>query len=156
MFTNSIEGQEFARNLSKQVVEKFAPQELEMFDELYEESLVVPPGTVKTGPDDELGFGADALIIVATPIVSAAVEVVITFLVIEVIKAAKGEKPAMIKEKLKDLLNPEKKAGPAPLTQDQLLVVKKLAIKRAREMGMKEEKANQLALELIGSLALKK
>ena len=156
MFTNSAEGQEVVRSLSKQVVEKFAPQELEMFDELYEESLVVPPGGVKAGQDDELGFGADTLMVLATPVVSAAVQTVITFLVTEVVKAGKEETTAMIQKKVKALLNPEKKAGPVPLTQDQLLMVKKLAIKRAREMGMKEEKANQLALELIGSLALKK
>jgi hypothetical protein len=149
MFANSAEGRAFARILSRQVVEKFAPEELEMFDELYEESLVSPPGAVKAGPDDELGFGADALMVVATPVVSAAVQAVITFLVTEVIKASKEETTALIQQKLKALLNAEKKKSPAPLTQEQLLMVKKLTVKRAREMGMKEEKANQLALKRV-------
>ena len=155
MFTDAAEGQDFARALSREVVEKFAPEELEMFDELYADSMAYPPGPAKAGSDDDLGFGADSLIVVATPVVSAAVRAVLTFLVTEVIKASKEETSGLIQNKLKALLNPAKKDGPAPLTQEQLIMVKKLAVKRAREMGMKEEKANELALALIGSLALK-
>lgn len=138
------------------MVGKLAPQELEIFDELYEESRQGHPGNVQAGPDDELGFGAETLMVAATPVVSAAVQAVITFLVAEVIKAGKQETTAVIQKKIRALLNPDKQDGPAPLTQEQLLMIKKLAASRARAMGMKEEKANQLALELVGSLALKR
>lgn len=155
MSANSAEGQELARILSKRVVENIAPEELEMFDELYEEAQAAPPGIVKAGSDDELGFGTDALVVIATPVVSAAVQAVLTFLATEVIKVSKEESSALIQKKVKAFFNSDKEEEPPPLTQEQLLMVKKLTVKRAREMGMKEEKANQLALALIGSLALK-
>ena len=154
MFTNSVEGRELSKSLSKQLVEQIAPEEMEIFDELYQETLASPAQSSASGSDDALGFGVVGIVVAVTPIATTVASAVISFLVNEVIKAAKNESSAVIQKKLKALLNPEKKDGPAPLTHEQLEQIKKLAAKRARELGMKEEKANQLALALVGSLSL--
>jgi hypothetical protein len=154
MFPQSSEGREFFKGLSKQLVEQIAPEELEIFDELYEETLENSGQPAASGSDDALGFGITGLMVAATPVVTTVVGAVIPFLATEVIKAAQNESATLIQRKVKALFSSKKKDGPVQLTPEQLERVKKLAIKRARAMGMKEEKANQLALALVGSLAI--
>jgi hypothetical protein len=153
MFANSAEMQELSKSLSKQLVEQLAPEEMEMFDELYQETIASPTQSA-AGSDDMLGFGVVGGMIAVTPIATTIASAVISFLLKEVIQSAKNESSSLIQEKIKALLNPKKNDGSQPLSREQLEQVKKLSFKRARELGMKEEKANQLALALVGSLSL--
>ncbi|MBI5951724.1 MAG: hypothetical protein HY865_08705 [Chloroflexi bacterium] len=157
MFTNSKEGRELIEALSRQLVEQIAPEEMEVFDDLYQEAAAnsFQPAK-KKGEDDALGFGVAEIMIAVTPVAGTVISAVISFLASEVLKVTKDEASAVIQKKVKALFNPKKQDGVEPLTQAQLGQVKKLAVKLARQSGMKEEEADRLALTLVGSLALQK
>jgi hypothetical protein len=155
MWVQTPEGDEVVRELSKQLVEQFAPEELEMFDELYEEYQKHPtPPAVGPRADDPLGSGLGELIVAVTPAASAMATAVVTFVLSEVLKAAQDESSEKIKARVKALFNPKPKEKMTPLTQEQLDRVQKLAAKRAVDFGLSPEKAKKMSLALIGSLSI--
>jgi hypothetical protein len=155
MWIQTPEGDEVVRDLSKQLVEQFAPEELEMFDELYNDYQKHPnPPAVAPGADDPLGSGLGELIVAVTPAASAMATAVVSFVLSEVLKAAQEESSEKIKARVKALFNPKVKEKAAALTPEQLDKVQKLAAKRAMDFGLSPEKAKQMSLALIGSLSI--
>jgi len=157
MFVNSSEGQIIVQDLSKKLVSQLAPEELEMFDELYEEYRANPAPPADTDNDDPLGFGVTEIMAAITPAAGAAASATVSYLASEVIKSAKDESAVVIQDKIKALFNPEKKkpeADPPPLSKEALEQIKKLAVKSARAQGLSPKKAEQIALGLVGLLAL--
>ena len=159
MWNQTPEGEAFVRELSKGLVEQFAPEELELFDELYSEYQKDPsPPAPAAGSDDALGSGLGEVIVAVTPAASAMVTTVVSFVLGEVLKAGQNEASEKIREKVKDVFNPNPapaaKQKPAPLTQDQLEQVRKLAARRAVDFGLPPDEAKKMALALVGSLSL--
>lgn len=165
MWTQSSEGHKLIQEISKNIVVEVAPEEMDLFDELVVEYFQdsTPPDLSAKPKDDPLGFGLGEVLIAATPAVAAMVDVVLNYLVNEIIKAAQGESAELIKRKIKVLFNPEKKDEKTgkpgqddvvPLTKEQLEQVKKLARKQAIKFGIGPDKAEKMANALIGSLAL--
>lgn len=181
MFVNSNEGQVIVQDLSKRLVSQLAPEELEMFDELYEEYRAHPEPPAGAAGDDPLGFGVTDIMAAVTPAAGAAASATVAYLAGEIVKSAKDESAVMIQNKIKALFNPEKKkpeagsppvsqdtpqaspipmsqglpeASPPPLSQESLEQIKKLAAKSARAQGLSPKKAEQMALALVGLLAL--
>ena len=159
MWTETQQGRELIRELSKDIVSQVAPEEMDLFDELLEQYLEnpEPPPQVPLTEDDPLGSGLTEIMIVATPAAAAMANVVLGYLLGEVIKATKEESAALIRKKVHDLFNAEEPSqSPAPLTREQLELVKKLARKQASQFGFTADKAEKMANALIGALTLAK
>lgn len=158
MWTQTPEGDQFVRDLSKQLVSQFAPEELDVFDELYNDYKEHPtPPPVEPGRDDALGSGLEDVIVAVTPAASAMVKAVVTFVLSEVLKASQHEASGKIKDKVKAVFNPkgqEKAMQVSSLSPEQLDKVRKLAAKRAMDFGLPPDQARQMSLALVGSLAL--
>jgi len=159
MWNQTPEGDAFVRELSKGLVEEFAPEELDMFGELYHEyQKDATPPALEPGSDDALGSGLGQVLIAVTPAASAMVTAVVSFIVGEVLKASQDEASEKIKEKVKAVFNPNlapsAKEKAAPLTPEQLDQVRKLAAKRAVEFGLPPDQSKKMALALVGSLSL--
>lgn len=165
MWTESLEGRKLIQEIAKSIVLDFAPEEMDLFDELVSEYFhdPTPPDLTTSPQDDPLGFGLSEALIAATPAVAAMVNAVLNHVLSESIRAAKEESAEVVKKKVKNLFHPEKEAEkPAkkddgeirPLNKEQLEQVKKLARKQAIQFGIKPDKAEKMANALIGSLAL--
>ena len=159
MWSETAESAELIQEISMNIVSEVAPEELELFDELMQEyfSNPNPPAQQRSESDDTLGFGLSEFVVAATPAAAAMASAVLSYLVTEVIKAGKDEGAGLIKKKIKALFNrggQEEKAGPPPLTKEQLEQVNLLAGKQALAFGMEANLSEQMANALIGSLAL--
>jgi len=164
MWTQSSEGHKLIQEISKGIVMEVAPEEMDLFDELVMEYFQdpTPPDLTAKPKDDPLGFGLGEVLIAATPAVAAMVDVVLNYLMNEIVKVAQGESAELIKRKIKDLFNPKKEEkidksdedDVVPLTKEQLEQVKKLARKQAIKFGIGPDKAEKMANALIGLLAL--
>jgi len=153
MWTDTPEGNQLIGEISKELVSQLAPEELEMFDELFQAHFE-NQGT-SAGDDEPLGFGGD-LLVAMTPLVAIVVESVTRFISEEVIKATREESSALIAQKVKAILNPvkEKKGALPALTKEQLETVRKLVRKEALRGGMNTKKADDLALLITARMAM--
>ena len=155
MWTKTAESQQLVDKVTIDIVAEIAPDELEFAYELLEEYRKNPG---RTGPeDDPLGFG-DGVIVALTPVVAMAVQAVFKFLAEEVIHAAKQESSALIVQKVKAFFGTaeEKKKAGISLSQDELLKIRSLVKKEALRGGMQSDEAENLALQIVGRLALAK
>jgi hypothetical protein len=155
MNTNSLP-QDTVRNISRILVAEIAPEELDNFDELFDEARTASNSpSSRNSSDEALGFGLDALIIIATPAVKTAVMAVMTFIVNEVIDNAKNETATIIKERIKNIFDSNKKSkSPAsPPNKETLRRIQKMAEESAKLHGLSEEQSNKFAMVLVGLIA---
>lgn len=155
MWTETAEGQQLIGEVSRDLVTQVAPEEMEMFDDLLQDYFQYP--TPPDAGDDPLGFGGDVLVVV-TPVVTAVVGAVVTFLWNEIVKTAKEEGSAFIAEKVKAFFHPPKEtqADSSGLTRAQLQHIKEIVQKGAVRRGMRAKKAEDLALLVVAKIALNK
>ena len=155
MWTESSISRELIEEISKNVVVEVAPEEEDMFDELMGEYFQnpTPPDLSAKPKDDPLAFGVNEMLFAITPAVAAMVDAVLNHVATEFIKAAKGESKESIKKIVKKLFSNDSK-DIKPLDKEQLEQVKKLAKKQAIKFGIQPDKAENMAIALIGSLAL--
>jgi hypothetical protein len=153
MWINTPEGKQAVTELSKELVAEIAPEELELVDELLDDYYANP--AVHETKDNPLGFGSEVLA-AATPVIAMSLQTLFTFILNEVWVSAQKESAILIAEKMKSLLNPTKKqAEPSlGLTREQLEKAKQLVKKEAMRGGMKPKKAEDLALKIVGRIAL--
>ena len=153
MWINTPESKQVVTQLSRELVAEIAPEELELVDELLEDYYANP--TVHESKDHPLGFGSEFLA-AATPVVAAALQAFFNFILNEVWVSAQKESAELIAGRMKALFNPgKKKAEPTlQLTEGQLEKAKQLIKKEAIRSGMKPKKAEDLALKIIGRIAL--
>lgn len=159
MWTETQNGRELIHEISKDVVSQVAPEEVDIFEELFRQYFErpEPPSQSHLIEDDPLGSGLAEVISIATPAAAAMTSAVLGYLAGEVLKAAKEESAGLIRKKIHDLFNPEGPSeGPPPLTKEQLELVKKLARKQAIRFGFTDKKAELMASALIGALTLAK
>jgi hypothetical protein len=158
MWTDTEEGRAFIAELSKDVVSQVAPEELDLFDDLVQEYFddPTPPDPEEAASDDALGFGLGGALFATTPAVAAMANVVLGFLLTEVINIARDQAGGMAVEKLKVyfLSRRESSTDSPPLTTEQLAKVKQLASDQAKAFGMDDDEAKKMADALVGSLAL--
>ena len=153
MWNDTPESKQLVTEVSKEIVAEIAPEELEFIDELMEDYYASP--AVPQNRGNPLEFGSD-LLAAATPVVAMALQTLFNFILNEVWVSAQKEGAVVIAQKMKTLLNPVKeKTEPAlGLTQEQLEKDKKLIRKEAIRGGMKPKKAEDLALKIVGRIAL--
>jgi len=164
MWSETAEGRKVIQGISRDIVDQFAPEELELFDDLVQEYFQDPrpPDSSSEPKDDPLGFGLSETLIAVTPAAMAMVSGVLNYLTTDIVKVAQEEITEAVKEKIKALFNSSKENSDQklkneipPLTIEQLEQVKKLARKQAIQFGIKPEQAEKMSNALIGLLALK-
>ncbi|MBI3536520.1 MAG: hypothetical protein HY070_02995 [Chloroflexi bacterium] len=149
-------------DLARDLISQAAPQELPLFRANSEAYFKDSKKFLETrgGKDEMLGFGAGEAITFVTPAALMVTSAVVQFIAAEVLKAAKTESAAILNERVKQLFKkfrPPEKIETKPsvtLTTDQLAQVRKIALEKAKQLELSEEKANLLADSLIGSLAV--
>lgn len=153
MWIHTPESKQVVTEVSKELVAEVAPEELELVDELLDDYYAHP--TVHKPEDNPLGFGSEFLA-ASTPVIAMALQTLFTFILNEVWVSAQKESAALIAQRMKALFNPTKeKAEPAlALTREQLEKAKQLVKKEAMRGGMKPKKAEELALKIVGRIAL--
>lgn len=153
MWNNTPESKQLVTEVSKEIVAEIAPEELEFVEELIEDYYANP--AVPVNRDGPLEFGSE-LLAAATPVIAMALQTLFNFVLNEVWGSAQKEGAVLIAQKMKALLNPvkEKPEAALGLTQEQLEKAKKLIRKEAIRGGMKPKKAEDLALKIVGRIAL--
>ncbi len=156
MLTNSPEGRQLANQLALQIVQQIKPEEAPIFqdlaDEYYEEGHELP-NLSETSEDDELAFGLDGAVISFSHAALAAANVILPFIVTELLKASTEDVGEHLRHKIRDLFRGKEADDPPPLAPEQLEQVKKMARKQARAFGLDAAQARILADALVGSLA---
>jgi hypothetical protein len=154
MWTETSEGRALIADLSKSIVIKVAPEELDLFDELMGEYFEDPaPPDLSISDDDEaLGFGTGEALVVVTPAVAAAVSGVATYILKEVLKTVQQESASILTRRVKNFFNPREK--PDELTKAQMAQVRNLVLEQALAFGMDADQAQGLSNAVIGSLFL--
>ena len=153
MWIDTPESKEVVTELSRELVAEIAPEELELVDALIDDYYANP--TIHETKDNPLGFGSE-LLAASTPVIAMAIQALFNFVLNEVWVSAQKESAVLIAQKMKALINPTKeKAEPAlRLTPEQLEKAKQLVKKEAMRGGMKPKKAEDLALKIVGRIAL--
>ena len=156
MWINTSAGKQVVTELSRELVAEVAPEELEFVDELLDDYYADP--AIHETKDDPLGFGSEVLA-AATPVIAMALQTLFTFILNEVWVSAQKESAALIAEKMKAVFHPAKTPSPKgevalALTREQLEKAKQLIKKEATRGGMKPKKAEELAVKIVGRIAL--
>jgi hypothetical protein len=148
------------RQLAQQVLETTAPEELAIFDETAEEYFADPEGVLEAkGRDEAVGFGLELALL--TPYILAVARAVIQLLATMVGDAVKKEGQPAVNGFIRRLFGRHDPGTPAPaalspaaLTPDQLAAVRKVALERARLIGLKEDRAALLADAIAGGISV--
>jgi hypothetical protein len=146
-------------DLSRDLVTQVAPQELPLFRANSEVFFRNPDELAvnRKAKDDMLGFGDGGIIVLITPVVLMVTQQVVLFVIEQVKKSAQEQGSALIDESVKKMFKkfrPVDGKKPNPLTAEQLAQVRKVALKKAQELKLSDERARLLADALVGSLAI--
>jgi hypothetical protein len=167
MWTQTPVGHKLIHDISKDLVMDFAPEEMDLFDELVVEYFhdPTPPDFSAKPVDDPLAFGLDEVLVAVTPAAAAMVHAVLNHLMAESLNVAKEEGAEAVRKKIRGIFKNEEQQDEKPVKKDnkeirplnreQMEQVKKLARKQAIQFGIKPDKAEKMANALIGALALK-
>lgn len=142
--------------ISEEMVSLINPKEASLFTEIADLYFENPNKFISEKQNTDAFLGAGDTFALITPAVIAAVEAVINYICLEVLKIAKDEAVSVLREKLRDFfkdLNETDKT--TPLNHSQIEIINSLAKRKAIEFGMKPDKAKQMAEALIGSIILK-
>ena len=153
-------------DLAKQVLADVAPEELAIFDETAEEYHQDPRGVLSAaGRDEAVGFGLDIALL--TPYVLAMTGAVLTYLVNTVATAAKKESEPLIADWVHRLFrrdhgeqepaqrgteDPPADTAAVRLSADEVEQVRKVALARAHDLELPDERARLLADAIVGGL----
>jgi len=152
MWTNTRESKELTREITKDIINDIAPEELRFVDDLIDDYYSDP--IIHKSNDNPLGFGSD-LLVASTPIIIMTLNTVFNFILNEVWVSTQKESAVLIASKMKALFNPTKKTGAdLQLTSKHLSIVKQLIKREAIRGGMKSQKAEDLALKIVGRISL--
>lgn len=159
---------ELAVALARATVERAAPEEMVIFPAASEAYLEGQDPAKRTRGDPMLGFGVDSAVIMLTPIALTVAKDVVVFLRAQLAKQAEEHSDDVfdwLVDKLFRRGDDDKAAdaagGPAvatepvaaELTDEQLEEVRQLAIEKAKQLKLSDDKAELLADSLVGSLA---
>lgn len=155
-----MEQQELVRELAQQVLEVTAPKELVLFDETAEEYFSDPDGILNAkGKDELVGSGVELTLL--TPYILAVVTPVIQLLAGMVGESVKAEGQAGVSRFVRRLFRrpqPEPTTDSedqmASLTPQQLALVRDVALKRGRAVGLPDDRATLLADAIAGGVAV--
>ncbi|MFD1546268.1 hypothetical protein [Nonomuraea guangzhouensis] len=139
----------FATELGRRLVEKVAPDESAMFEQTWK-ALERRSGRRGTRRSEPLGFGLpEAGAVLVTAVVSGVLTTVIEDLAKQ-FGSRWGRALARLRGRPKELL-----PDPLPpLPASRLEEIRRIAYKRARKLGLSEDRASALADALVSELAI--
>ena len=148
---------ETINEISYNIINDIAPEEIDMFEEISEAYFSDPAVfEKKKSGDDPIGFGIEGIMEMFSPAVMTVVTTVVTYIATEAFGAAKGALTDELKAKIKSLFNKKaEKKDDAALTPEQLKTVHEKAVSRGISLNLSEEQANNLANALIASMVIK-
>ncbi len=148
---------------AKQVLAEVAPEELAIFDETAQEYHEDPRGVLSaSGRDEAVGFGLDLAML--TPYVLALSGPVLAYLLKTVGDAAKKESQPLIADWVHRLFrhghgdqkaDPDRQAEPdrpVTISPEEAAQVREVALARAHDLKLPDEKARLLADAIVGGL----
>jgi hypothetical protein len=152
---------ELAVALARSAVERTAPEEMVIFPAASEAFLEGQDPSKKTRGDPMLGFGVESAVVLLTPVALTVAKDVLGFLRVQLKKQADkhGEDAfdwlaSKLLRRDDDKKEPGVDAAEVPeLTDEQLEEVRRLAIEKAKQLKLADDKAELLADSLVGSLA---
>ena len=149
---------ELAVALARSAVERTAPEEMVIFPAASEAFLEGQDPSAKTRGDPMLGFGVESAVVLLTPVALTVAKEVLGFLRVQLKKQADKHGEDAFDWLAAKLLrrDDDKKEQPAEvpeLTDEQLEEVRRLAIEKAKQLKLADDKAELLADSLVGSLA---
>ncbi len=151
--------------LARAAVERAAPEELPLFRATSEAYLRDPAALERQragSKDDMLGFGAEAAMVLVTPVALSVATDVLRFLGEQIRRVARKEGEGAVDALVDrvagrddDAAAPAAPAEPPPLelTDEQLEQVRAVALEKAKLLKLPDAKAELLADSLVGSLA---
>ena len=151
---------ELAVALARSAVERTAPEEMVIFPAASEAFLEGQDPSKKTRGDPMLGFGVESAVVLLTPVALTVAKDVLGFLRVQLKKQADkhGEDAfdwlaSKLLRRDDDKEKPVDAAEVPELTDEQLEEVRRLAIEKAKQLKLADDKAELLADSLVGSLA---
>jgi hypothetical protein len=152
--------------LARAAVERAAPEELPLFRATSEAYLRDPAALERQragGKDEMLGFGAEAAMVLVTPVALSVATDVLRFLGEQIRRVAQKEGEGAVDALVDrvagrdgdDVEAAPAAAAPPPLdlTDEQLEQVRAVALEKAKLLKLPDAKAELLADSLVGSLA---
>lgn len=144
MWNETAEGRQFIEDVSKHLVGKVAPEELEFFEDLAHAGA----NASSSSGDEELGFGLTEAASYMTPATISVVTAVFTFLGSEILKATGKELASSIVSGFKSFFSKPS----LNLSAEQIAKVEQIAETTAKENGLTDENAKKLTASLVASL----
>jgi hypothetical protein len=156
---------ELAVALARSAVERAAPEEMVIFPAVSEAFLEGKDPSKQTRGDPMLGLGIESAVVLLTPVALTVAKDVLGFLRTQLKRQADEHGDEAFDWVVRKLFRRDDDAEdaatttpPAPdesaeLTDEQLEEVRRLAIKKAKQLKLPKEKAELLADSLVGSLA---
>jgi hypothetical protein len=148
--------------VARDQVEQIAPQEAPIFPLLSEAYFQDPDKMLEAqGKDEMLGFGLEVGAVLLTPVVMTVTREVVEFLAGVVMTSVQTQSSGLINEFVKKMFKKfrreEEAKGekllPPPLTREQIVRVREIALEKARQLQLPSNQAGLLADSLVGSLA---
>jgi hypothetical protein len=146
--------------LARAGVERAAPEELPLFGPTSEAFLEDPASLEREGGGDRtLGFGVESALVLVTPAALSVARELVTYVTAQVRARLADEGEGVIQRTLDRIFGGRKPsaepAEPAPpeLSDEQLERVRAMALEKAKQLRLSDEKAELLADSLVGSLA---
>ena len=170
--------QELIEEIAREAVSQLSPQELPLFRASSRAFFKDPEGIQTGGKDEMIGFGVGEAASMITPVVLAVTMDVVHSVSEQIKDTIKSEGGNLASDWLKLAFKryrpgktdaqelgstppqtnakPEKTTPPlpAPLTAQQLTLVRQTALKKARKLGLSEARAALLADAITGGLAV--
>lgn len=151
--------QSVIKEVSQNIVEQIAPEEIDVFDEISDAYFNHPhllDQKNQKSKDDPIGFGVTGMIEMMSPATLSVVTAVVTFIVTQVWGATTSVLLDEYKGKIKSLFNKKSDKKDVPtFTNEQLKRINDEAIKQALSSNLTEEQAKNIANGLIASMVLK-
>jgi len=147
-------------DVARLIVVQTAPEELPLFRSVSNAYFEAPDRVLRAQKrkDDMLGFGAEAALVLVTPVALDVAKTVLRFLAAQVAHAFEKESSDAIDRRVHRLFHGDEVAdteadGATRLSADQLKQVHDLALEKARQLELGEPQAALLADALVGSLS---
>jgi hypothetical protein len=149
--------------LSRQLLAKFAPEEIDMFDEWAEEFYKnpIPPEINGQSSDDPLSFGLNEILLAVTPAILAMATAVVKFICDQAFQSLKDKSSELIRSEVEKLFNktdPRDKTDDSSLikfTSEELRILRHIAIQEAKVYGIQANQAELMADGLLQPLFLR-
>lgn len=149
-------------DVARDQVERIAPQEVAIFPLLSEAYFQDPDKALAAqgGQDEMLGFGVEAGVVLLTPVVLTVTREVVEFVAGEVLESIQTQSSGLINEFVRKIFKKFRREGeargeelPPPLTREQIVRVREIALEKGRQLRLTPSQAALLADSLAGSLA---